>query len=134
MAGKTPEQRVQALELSKRPDRNPPIHVPAADDLPWQNSRLRTDDRALLNAGVISEPDLAADDHVILDDGAPRNPGLSRDDNTPSDSDVVRNLHEVVDLAPRPNVRGTKRPSVDRRIGADLDIGFYQHSTDTGET
>ena len=79
---------------------------------------------------MISKTNLATDDRVVLDDGTACNPSLGRDDDASSDSDIVANLYQVVDLAPLADLSGTQRPSVDSCTGADLDIRFYQHVAD----
>lgn len=61
------------------------------------------------------------------DHRAPRDAGLGRNDDAAANLYVVRDLHEVVDLAPRTDLCRSQRSPVDGRIGPDLDVGLDAH-------
>ena len=79
-----------------------------------------------------SQTGLSPDLDEILKDGGARNSGLSYDNATPAEDNVVSNLHKVIETRTGANHRISRRSSIDRRIGAHLDIIFQNHSTKLG--
>ncbi len=76
------------------------------------------------HAHLSPEPD------PVAKDGAASDTHLGDDVAIPSDMAVMPDVNEVVDLRPCAHDRIAQRPSVDRRIGSDLDIVFKDASAD----
>ena len=71
---------------------------------------------------MIADAHLSAKDASLADACAARNPHLPAEHAVLPDTDVVRNMHEIVDLHPVFDDRVGQRAAVDGRIRADLDI------------
>src|SRR5690349_4683061 len=65
---------------------------------------------------------LAAEHGVVPHAGAAGDPDLRTEDGVAADRDVVRDLHEVIDLRPLPDDRAAETGPVQGRVGADLDV------------
>ena len=75
---------------------------------------------------------LPSDLDKILKDGQTRDAGLADDDATPAQHNVVSDLYEIIETRTHTNHRTSHRSSVNRRIGANLDIVFANHPTKLG--
>ena len=77
---------------------------------------------------MIRDPDLASHHDEISDDRAAGYAGQSRNQAMPPDADVVRDLHEIVDLGALADDGIARRAAIDRDVGADLDIVLNDHA------
>src|SRR5204863_193949 len=66
--------------------------------------------------------DLPGEDHTAPDPARARDADLGDDDRVLADLDVVRDLHEVVDLGAAPHDRVAEHRAIDRRVGSDLHV------------
>jgi hypothetical protein len=71
---------------------------------------------------------LAADLHEIPEHCRAGDADLSHDDTTPTKNDIVADLDQVIETRTSADHRVSRRPSVDRAVGADLDIIFYYYA------
>ncbi len=81
-----------------------------------------------------SQTGLSPDLDEILKDGGTRNGGLGYDNATPAEDNVMSNLHKVIETRTGTNHRISRRSSIDRRIGAHLDIVFQNDSAKLGSS
>ncbi len=98
-----------------------------------QNSGLRTDDRAAFDSRVIAYSDLSADHAIVFDNCASRNSCLCGDNDSFADLDVVRDLHEIVNLCSFADSSFAECAAVNTGICADLDIIFDDNRADLRE-
>ncbi len=75
-------------------------------------------------------PDCAATTQVITHLRAAGETNLTRDDTVPPNLHVVRHMDEVIHLRPLSDHGRAERPTVDARIGSDLDIVLDDDITD----
>ena len=75
---------------------------------------------------------LAADLDEILQNRRTRNAGLGNDDATSAKNNIVSDLHEIIETRTCADHRVLNRSSIDRRIGADLDVVFEDHPAELG--
>jgi hypothetical protein len=75
---------------------------------------------------------LSSDLDEILKDGRTRDAGLADEDATPAENNVVSDLYEIIDARTGADHRVSRRSSINRRIGANLDIVFENHPTKLG--
>jgi hypothetical protein len=68
----------------------------------------------------------------ILKDGRTRNTDLGYDDATSAEDNVVSDLHKIIETRTGADHRILRRPSIDRRIGTDLDIVLENNPTKLG--
>src|SRR5262245_26022951 len=80
------------------------------------------DHRACPYREVISHAGLTTHDDTVLHRGATRDSDLAGEQAVTSDRDVVRDLHQIVDLGPLPDHGVTNGPAIDGGVGADLDV------------
>ena len=71
---------------------------------------------------MVGHADLSREDHVVFDDAAPGDAHLRREQDTAANRHAVADLHEVVDLGAGTNAGLADRGTIDRGVGADLDI------------
>ena len=71
---------------------------------------------------MVRDADLPGEDHTAPDPARARDADLGDDDRVLADLDVVRDLHEVVDLGAAPHDRVAEHRAIDRRVGADLHV------------
>src|SRR5438270_1883873 len=88
---------VQPFVFIKRLNRDAPPHT-GADNLPRQNARLRSDDRAALHANMITESDLPANHAIVFDCDAATDSRLRGDDDALADIAVVPDVNHVIEL------------------------------------
>ena len=69
-----------------------------------------------------NDTNLPANQDTLTDLDAAGNSGLRCDDGIPSDHDVVRDLHEIVDLDALLNPSPAKPRAINSRVRADLDV------------
>src|SRR5260370_29581181 len=69
---------------------------------------------------MIGEPRLSSQDHIVTDVGTPGHTHLGHDVASRPDSNVVPDVHQVVDLGSRGDQRVTHTSSVDGGVGADF--------------
>src|SRR5882672_6381693 len=74
------------------------------------------------DAYVARDSGLASDRHEILEFGAAGDADLGHDDAVPADDHVVADLDQVVDLRPLAHARAAGGGTIDRGVGADLDV------------
>src|SRR6266567_2240381 len=98
--------------------RRPPC--PAADVL--GNATLRTDGGVIANLDMPNDTGLAANQDTLTDPHTAGNSGLRCDDGILADHNVVRDLHEIVDLCSILDPGSAKTGAIDSRVGADLHI------------
>src|SRR5256886_454114 len=101
--------------------RRVPRHRRACVDVSDHPS-LHRDARPAADRDVVGEAGLARQEHVIFDVGAARDPRLAGDETAGADAAVMPDLHEVVDLRPRPDDGVVHAAAVDGGIRADLDV------------
>src|SRR5439155_7396124 len=77
--------------------------------------------------------DLPRENDVVSKHGAARDAHLRHDDAVLPDLNVVGDLHQIVDLAARPDPGGPGRGAVDGNVGADLDVVLDEDVTDLGK-
>src|SRR6266581_2532220 len=71
---------------------------------------------------VIGHARFATHNDTVLDRGATRDSDLGGEQTVTSDRHVVRDLHQIVDLASLPDHGVPDGPAVDRGIGANFDV------------
>src|SRR5207248_11318772 len=86
------------------------------------HASLHRDARPAPDRHMVGKAGLPRQEHVVLDVGAARDPGLTGDQTAGPDAAVVADLHEVVDLRPRPHDGVVHAAAIDGRVGADLDV------------
>src|SRR5438874_11031080 len=102
----------------RRGRRRPPSS--AADVL--GDATLRTDGGVIANLDMPNDTCLTANQDTLNDPDTAGNSGLRCDDRILADHNVVRDLHEIVDLCSLLNPGSAKTGAIDGRVGADLDI------------
>src|SRR5204863_9829012 len=102
----------------RRGRRRPPSS--AADVL--GDATLRTDGGVIANLDMPNDTGLTANQDTLTDPDTAGNSGLRCDDRILADHNVVRDLHEIVDLCSLLNPGSAKTGAIDGRVGADLDI------------
>jgi len=75
---------------------------------------------------------LSPDLDEILKDSGTSNAGLGYDDATPAEHNVMSDLHHIIETRTGADYRVSHRPSINRRVGTDLDIVFDNHATKVG--
>src|SRR2546430_10461826 len=98
------------------------VGPPAAAADVLGNATLRTDGGVIANLDMPNDTSLAANQDTLTDPHTAGNSGLRRDDGILADHNVVRDLHEIVDLCSLLNPGSAKTGSIDGRVVADLDI------------
>jgi len=68
--------------------------------------------------------------HIVLDHSAPGQTRLCHDQTAFTYPHVVGNLYQVVDFGTLPDHSITQATTIDRRIGADLNVGLDDTATD----
>src|SRR5262245_4629274 len=86
------------------------------------NTTLRTDRGPVANFKMTDDADLSPHHNSFADARAARNARLRDDHGILSDDDVVRDLHEIVDLHALLNPCSAKTRAIDSGVRADLDI------------
>jgi hypothetical protein len=76
---------------------------------------------------VSSHAGLPPDLDEVPKDGRARNTDLGHDDATAAKDDVVSNLHKIIEPRTGADHRVSRRSSIDRGIGANLDIILEDH-------
>jgi hypothetical protein len=89
-----------------------------------RHPRLRSDRGAIADLDMIDHAHLSSQRDILAEFGTSGDAGLSGDYRVFSDDNVMRNLHEVIDLCPSTDQGAAECSPVDRAIGADLDIVF----------
>src|SRR5688572_30713776 len=90
-----------------------------------RHSGLRSDDRSIADLDMIDYPHLSRQSHILTQLCTAGDPRLRRDHRVCSDRDIMRNLHEIIDLGSSSDKCTAKSCAIDRCIGADLDVVFY---------
>src|SRR5882724_7701791 len=101
----------------------------------WNISKdtgLGPDHCACPNREVISHADLTTHNDTVLQRGATRDSDLAGEQTVTSDRHVVRDLHQIVDLASLPDHGVPDGPAVNARIGADFDVVLDDHTSNLG--
>src|SRR5262249_26352082 len=93
---------------------------------------LRGRNCAFANRDVPGDADLSGERHRILDRRAARDADLRGEQNVAPNRDAVSDLHEIVDLGSGTNPRLPDGRSIDRRVGANLDVVFDDDAADLG--
>ena len=83
---------------------------------------MRTDGGVIANLDMPNDTGLTANQDTLTDPDTAGNSGLRCDDRILADHNVVRDLHEIVDLCSLLNPGSAKPGAIDGRVGADLDI------------
>src|SRR5205814_7238570 len=99
-------------------ERRPPC--PPTDAL--GDATLRTDAGVIANLDMPNDTSLTANQDTLTDPHTASNSGLRCDDRIRADHNVVRDLHEIVDLCSLLDPGSAKTGAIDGRVGADLDI------------
>jgi hypothetical protein len=86
------------------------------------NAGLGPHPATIADGQVPRDPDLASQDHLIAQLAAPGYTYLRDQDTISAYLDVMANLDQVVDLAPRTNPGLAQGGSIHTGIGPDLDI------------
>src|SRR5579872_378297 len=81
----------------------------------------RPDDAVVADLDVADDAYLSCDDDVVTDTRAACDAGLRADRAVTTDLNVVRDLHEVIDLRAGADARGAGDRAIDRGARADLD-------------
>jgi hypothetical protein len=79
---------------------------------------------------MVGNPARTADNDTVPDSSTTCDTGASTDKTVGAHLRVVPNLHEVVDLGARTDLRSADCAAVDARIRSDLDIVTYNHVPD----
>ena len=87
-----------------------------------RNAALRRDNRVVLDCKMANDPDLAGHHHFFSDAGAAGNARLRGDDGMLSNNDVVRDLHEIVDLNAFLDPGPTESSAIDGCVCPDLNV------------
>lgn len=90
------------------------------------NLHARTDNQ------MVGKSHTTTQHRLVTDDTAARNAAMSRNNTKTADSHVVGDLYEVIDLCTFANDGVVQRTTVDRRIGANLDIVLNDDSAELG--
>src|ERR1043165_299787 len=86
-----------------------------------RDAGLGTDLRAVPDRYVVYDARLAGEDYVVADPRTAGDARLRGDDRPLADHDVVRDLHEIIDLCAASDDGLAERRAVDRDVVADLD-------------
>src|SRR6516225_456259 len=86
------------------------------------HARLRTDSGLVAELQMSRNPRLRGHDAIVSQVRAAGEADLSHDDAVPPNHNVVRDVHEVVDLGALADDGGAERAAVDRSVGPDLHI------------
>ena len=86
------------------------------------NARLWPDDGAVADFEMIHHAYLAGQRYILADARAPGDPHLGGDDAIFTDHDVMRDLHEIIELGAAADHRASKSCPVHRGVGAYLDV------------
>ena len=100
-----PEMRLLQQELFQRPDGCPPQDLAAPNVLAVQDTTLPAYNRAVIEACMFSDSDLAADYALRAECGTAGDSGLSSNYRVFANFDVVRDLNQIVELHTAPNDR-----------------------------
>jgi hypothetical protein len=71
---------------------------------------------------MAGEPALSSDHDKIVEPSTPGNPYLTSQNTTSPESDVVPDLHQIINHRAWPNHGIGTRPSIDCSVGADVHI------------
>jgi hypothetical protein len=113
---------VEAFVFVQRPRRYSPHDGPLSDNLARQDASLRAYDCAATHARMVAHPDLAADDGVVFYHGRAGDARLRGNHDAFAYQDVVRYLHEVINLRKAAYPCFTKRATVNATARAYLHI------------
>src|SRR5260370_941432 len=120
------EQLAQPMNPSDLPLRLRQRHSwrakPCAARQVLRNAALRRDNRVVLDCKMANDPDLSGHHHFFSDAGAAGIAGLGGDDGMLSNNDVVRDLHEIVDLNALLDPGPTESSSINGCVCPDLDV------------
>ncbi len=105
----------------------------AMDALAWQDTGLRSQDRARADLDMFGDAYLAADDRAIRDSAAAGDAGLRRDHDVAADGDVVSHVDKIVELRAAADPCLFERSTVDRGVRADFDIVLDDEACPAGE-
>lgn len=95
--------------------------------------RHGTNDDFVADFDVSTETDLASEGDIVAHACAARDTDLCTEDAMPTDGHVVADLNQVVDFRPFLNPSASEAGSIDRGIGADLDIAVNLDSAGLGD-
>src|SRR3954454_8334687 len=95
-----------------------------------RHSSLAADDVSISDLYVTIDTDLTADHHVIADATAPRKSGLRRDDRVLADNDVVRDLHQIINLCAALDPRPAKACPIDGGVSSNLHVVVDLHDAE----
>ena len=87
-----------------------------------RNAALRRDNRVVLDCKMANDPDLAGHHHFFSDASAAGNARLRGDDGMLSNNDVVRDLHEIVDLNAFLDPSPTESSPINGCVCPDLNV------------
>ena len=105
-----------------RPPR-PPVQT-------FRDAGLRPNHRSVVDLDMPDDPGLTANHHTGTDPHASGDSDLGHDDRMFPDYDVVRDLHQIIDLRSFLDPGSAKPGSIDRRVRADLNIIVDLHDAD----
>src|SRR5258708_38181402 len=77
---------------------------------------------------------LTPDANEILKHCRTGNTNLGYDDATPAEDNIVADLHQIIETRTSTDHRVLCRPSINRSIGANLDIVFKNHPPKLGDS
>ncbi len=92
------------------------------------DAALRSHARSGSDSEMVGETRLSCEDRVIAHGGAPSNADLCHDETMSTDSDVVRNLYQVIDLGTSTDHGVIERAAVDGRVRPDFHVVFNHAS------
>ena len=92
------------------------------------DAALRRHARSGSNRHMVGEARLSGEDRVIVHGSAACNADLRHDETVSTDSDIVRDLYEIIDLGTSTDHGVIERTAVDGRVRAYLHVVF-NHAT-----
>ncbi len=92
------------------------------------DAALRGHARSGSDCEMVSEARLSREDRVIVHGSASCNADLRHDETVSTDSHIVRNLYQVIDLGTRTDHCVVERAAVDGRVRTDFHIVFNHAS------
>jgi hypothetical protein len=97
-----------------------------------EDRALGRDAGSISDREVIGHPDMASQDDVVADARAARDPNSGHNQAAFANPHVVTHLHQVIELGSTPDDRVVDAPSIDARMGPDLNLVLEDAVADVG--
>src|SRR4051812_6093353 len=87
-----------------------------------KHSGLTRNLRPIADMDMSVDSRLSGQRHTTTNSRAARYTDLCNHNRVRADSDIVADVHQVIDLAPIPDLRGADRAAIDRGVRSDLHV------------